>query len=327
MAKSTPVSETSKHLDALCKKHKKFLNKGGLCLALVVTRAARKRKLPLKPESLRTAEEGQVVGLGKAAVQSILEDHGISKVLAEEGGRTNRGNLGLMRIYVDLLNQLHERKLLDIEEAERWWIERVHRYFASQGPKFYFDPGKSLQANIENLLLQAEEAQSGAGGANYVGAMLQHLVGAKLDIVLGQGKVKHRGASVADQPTEQKGDFQVAGVAIHVTTHPTEALARKCAENIKAGLRPVIVTIREGVKGAAYLLQNEGLEDRVDVLDAGQFLTANVYERSLFQAAACRLTWAKLIHRYNEIVGECETDPALQVNLGKTPAKSSDDED
>jgi Domain of unknown function (DUF4928) len=318
--------EASRHLEALCKRHPKFLGKGGLCVALVVTRAAKKMGLPLEHESLRTAQGGQVIGLGKAAVQRILEDHGISKVLAEEGGRTSRGSLGLMKAYVDVLNDLRKRKVLDLAEVERWWIAQVRRHFTSQGPKFYFDPGKSLQANIENLLLQAEEAQSGAGGANYVGAMLQHLVGAKLDIVLGQGKVKHRGASVADKPTEQKGDFQVAGVAIHVTTHPTEALARKCAENIQAGLRPVIVTIREGVKGAAYLLQNEGLEDRVDVLDAAQFLTANVYERSLFQAAACKLTWAKLIHRYNEIVGECETDPALQVNLGKTPAKSSDDE-
>jgi hypothetical protein len=181
--------------------------------------------------------------------------------------------------------------------------------------EFHFDPGKSLRANIEDLLLQAKEVQKNSGGTNYVGAMLQHLVGAKLDLVLGRGKVKHHGFSVADHSTARKGDYQVNAVAIHVTTHPTEALMRKCADNLKAGLKPLIITIGEGVTGAAFLLRNSGLADRVDVLDAAQFLTANVYERSLFHAGDYKLTLTKLLQRYNEIVSECEVDPALQVNL------------
>lgn len=87
------MSATSIALECLCKKHPKLLRKGGLCVALVVTRAARKRQFPLNPESFRTDEGGQVAGLGKAAVQNILEEHGITKVLAEEGGRTSRGSL------------------------------------------------------------------------------------------------------------------------------------------------------------------------------------------------------------------------------------------
>jgi len=77
--------------------------------------------------------------------------------------------------------------------------------------------------------------------------MLQHLVGAKLDLVLGNGKIEHHGFSVADQSTERRGDYEVEGVAIHVTTHPSEALVRKCAANLQAGLKPVIVTIGDGV--------------------------------------------------------------------------------
>ena len=145
--------------------------------------------------------------------------------------------------------------------------------------------------------------------------MLQHLVGAKLDLVLGVGKLKHHGASVADHSTDRKGDFQVEAVAIHVTTHPSEALVRKCGDNLRAGLKPLIITIGDGATGAAFLLKNAGLADRVDVLDAGQFLTANVYERSLFKAADCKVTLGKLLERYNEIVASCETDPTLQIKL------------
>ena len=310
------MSATTKALEALCKKHPKFLKKGGLCVALVVTETAKAKGLPLEPEALRTDEGGQVAGLGKAAVQNILQAHGISKVLAEEGDRTSRGSLGLMRAYVGCLNELHEHANVQLAEALAWWIEKVRVHFASEGPKFHFDTGKSLRANIEDLLLQAQELQADAGGANYVGAMLQHLVGAKLDVVLGKGKIHHHGSSVADHSTDRKADFQVEAVAIHVTTHPSEALVRKCASNLQAGLKPVIITVGDGVSGAAFLLKNSNLADRVDVLDVGQFLTANIYERSLFKAAECRITLSNLLERYNEIVASCETDPSLRIKLG-----------
>ncbi len=113
----------------------------------------------------------------------------------------------------------------------------------------------------------------------------------------------------------RKGDFQIDSVAIHVTTYATEALVRKCVENLQAGLKPLIVTLGDGVTVAAAALRNRGIADRVDVLDCAQFLTANLYERSLFQAADCKVTLTKLLERYNEIVKECESDPALRIRL------------
>src|ERR1035437_330318 len=137
---------------------------------------------------------------------------------------------------------------------------------------FHFDLDKSVRANIEDLLTQAAGIQAAGGSTNYVGAMLQHLVGAKLDLVLGEGKVQHHGFSVADTPTGRQADFEVETVAIHVTTSPTESLITKCAENLQAGLKPLIITIGGGVEGAEYLLKNTQLTDRVDVLDAAQFI-------------------------------------------------------
>lgn len=259
------------------------------------------------------------MGMGKAAVQKILESHGITKILTEEGGRTSRGSLGLMREYVDLLNSLQKEKQLDINAVELWWVVKVRLHFASKGPKLNFDTGKSLAANISDLLAQANELQSNSGGTNYVGAMLQHLVGAKLDLVLGVGKIRHHGFSVADHSTERKGDFHIDAMAIHVTTNPNEALVRKCGDNLKSGLKPLIITTADGVGVAAFQLRNGQLQDRVDVLDCSQFLTANLYERSLFQVADCKITLTKLLERYNKIVDECETDPVLKVNLGKPP--------
>jgi hypothetical protein len=182
--------------------------------------------------------------------------------------------------------------------------------------EFSLDLTKSLTANIDDLLRQAEEVQKDAGGTTYVGAMIQHLVGAKLDMVLGQGKIEHHGFSVADHSTARCGDYQVEGLVIHVTTHPTEALARKCADNLQAGLKPLIITIGDGLAAARLQLKELNLADRVDLLDVVQFLTANVYEHSSFQTAECKETLTRILNRYNTIVSECETDPLLRVRVG-----------
>jgi hypothetical protein len=197
-------------------------------------------------------------------------------------------------------------EIADLREQER---------LLTEGIVFRFVDAKSIAANVADIFAQAAEIQKNAGGASFVGAMLQHLVGAKLDIVLGVGVASHHGSSVADGPTERQADFEVNGVAIHVTTHPSEALIRKAARNLQAGLKPVIVTLADGVEGAAYLLKNTEWKDRIDVIDATQFLTANVYERSLFRAEECKATLSSILTRYNEIVSACETDPVLQIRF------------
>ena len=300
-------------LETFFRTQHKFRQKGGLCVALVVSRHARDLGIPLNPNELITDGGGQVLGLGKAQVQSILADHDITKVLAEEGGRTSRGSIGAMRDYVALLNGFGKMSASEAKLVEQWWVSKVASYFSTQGPKFRFDSGKSVQANIETLLAEAEELES--SGANYLGALLQHLVGAKLDLVLGVGKTGHHGYTVADAVSGRKGDFQIDIVVLHVTTQPGEALARKCEENLAAGLRPLVVTTQEGVGSFRFTLKQRSLSDRVDVLDVVQFLTANLYERSLFVAQDCSGTFLNLLRRYNELVAAHETDPGLKIRL------------
>ena len=310
------MSRMEKELDTFVAAHPDYLQKGGLCVGLHATMAAKEKGLPLPINALRTEGRGQVEGLGKARIQKILAAHGITKVLSEEGGRTNRGSLGQMEIYVGFLNDLEAKSRVDVDAAMQWWIRRVQLHFASSGPKFIFDAGKSVRANLDDLFRQAAEIQKNSGGLNHVGAMVQHLVGAKLDLIMGDKRIEHHGASVADRSTERNADFQIDRVAIHVTTHPGEALIRKTLVNLKEGLRPLIVTLGEGVAGALYLLKGTEGADRVDVLDVAQFLTANIYERSLFSAGECKVTLRAILERYNEIVVECETDPTLRIVLG-----------
>ncbi len=192
-------------LESLAQRQRKFLNKGGLCVGLVVTKTAQDQGLPLSPEAMRTDEGGQVSGLGKAAVQNILAAHGITKILAEEGGRTSRGSLGLMEAYVKALNALHDQvRQVDLDTAMNWWIEKVRLHFAGEGPEFHFDTGKSVAANLADIFEQAAEIQKNSGGANFVGAMLQHLVGAKLDQHLAMGQPPTTASQLPTTPRSDK---------------------------------------------------------------------------------------------------------------------------
>ena len=288
--------------------------KGALCVALVVTRHGKKKGLPLNPAALLTDGGGQVIGLGKSTVQSILKDHGIERVLAEEGGRTSRGSVGNMQKYVVFLNELHAESPINLEHVEVWWIERVREFFAGKPFVLRLDASKSLRAVIHDLLSQAEKRQAQTKGATFVGTMLQHLVGAKLTLLL-DAPLQHHGASVSDNVSARDGDFIIEDVVIHVTTSPSEALIRKCRRNLESGLKPVIITTSRGALLADGLGEQAGIADRLDVFEAEQFLAGNLYEIGKFAREGRKATAKQLVFEYNAIVDKCETDPSLRIKF------------
>jgi len=303
-------------LEAFLAANKHFRGKGPLCVALVVTDHARAMGLPLNPEKLVTSGEGQVLGLGKGKVQAILARHGITRVLAEEGGRTSRGSMGNMRAYVAFLNQTHaEAGTIDLDAVERFWVDLVQAFFARKPFTLRLDESLGLRAMIRHLLAQAEARQKATPGATLQGTMLQHLVGAKLDLVLGPGKIQHHGANQNDASEGRHGDFEIGDVAFHVSTAPGEALIRKCQANLASGRRPVIVTTAKGAATAEGLASNAEIADRLELLEIEQFLATNIHELGLFESKQRRVKIEELIARYNELISEHETDPSLRIDI------------
>ena len=292
-----------------------FRGKGPLSVALVVTQHARNMGLPLDDEKLITEGGGQVLGLGIGAVQAVLKRHGVSRVLAREGGRTSRGSLQNMRQYVAFLNRLKSLGEVDLDAVEAFWIDRVHEFFAGKPFKIKLDTSKSLRTVVHDVIAQAEDRQKTTPGMNYGGAVLQHLVGAKLDCALGKGRFKHNSFSTADAPGARSGDFSLDDVAIHVTTSPGETVIERCRENLNDGIRPVLVTLRRGLDVAEGLAANVGLADRIDIFEIEQFVALNVYELAKFAAEGRKAAVNDIVGRYNEIVEEFETDPSLKIEL------------
>lgn len=296
-------------------KDSRILGKGPLSVVLVLTRIAKTKQKPYEPADFLSPRRGQVAGLGRTSVQNILKEHGVTRVLAEEGGRTSRGSISIMHQYLALLNRLDGLGILDLPGMEKWWVARIQEFFSAQPIKLKFDSSQSIVQMITDLLDSITERQRECPGTMIAGAVLEHLVGAKLEIALPQTTVKHKSFSVSDASSGARGDFLVEDTVLHVTTAPSEALLRKCRQNIDENMHSIIVTTKESVDGAALLARNAGLTERIDILEAEQFLATNIHEWCRFARKSRPNSIRHLIEVYNRIIDECETDPSLKILL------------
>lgn len=301
-------------------------SKGSLSVVLHITRMTLEYGLPLNRTALRTSRQGQVAGLGRSRVQRILSEHGITRELASEGGRTSRGSLGLAEAYAGLLNEMQRSGEIPIEASaaqavlagiEAWWIARVHDYFNAEHLRLSSDPSYSPIHVLSEVLQQARRRQQEVPGSTIEGAVLQHLVGATLDVRLGPGAVTHQSYSTADSPTVRSGDFDIQqnALSIHVTVSPTERLLEKCRANIAAGRQPIIVVPEGRIAATETLAENAGIRDRVAVYGAERLIGFGVTELAVINGCTIAEQWRALIDVYNKLITAYEHDPSLQIDV------------
>jgi hypothetical protein len=272
-------------------------------------------QFPLNPDSFQTGSKGQVAGISGGNLKKILKEHDIVQILSSEGGRTSRGSIGLMITYVEFLNAWNAEEPVNFSAVDDFWAQQVREYFRNQPFTLTADTSKTIGANFDELFEQAKKRQMQNPGTKYLGTVLQHLVAAKLYLVLPEGSFEIHGASVADAPTERNGDFVINNTIIHCTTAPGAPLIDKCKSNLRGGCHPIIITIFERVRTALDIASDAGLAGRVDVWDIQQFLSANIYEHSLFDEAQRNSTLADIVDKYNGIILKAETDPSLRIEF------------
>ena len=257
----------------------------------------------------------QDMGFGNNTQRKILKEYGVTQTLAAEGGRTSRGNMGLMMKYIEFLNAWNKTETIDFKAVETFWAGQVQEYFRNQPFTLSADTAKTVRASLDELFEQAKKRQKQNPGTQYLGMMLQHLVAAKLSIILPKEKFEIHGASVADSPTERSGDFVINSTIIHCTTAPGEPLIQKCKANIRGGCLPVIITVFDRVKNAYDLANDAEISGRVEVWDIQQFLSTNINEHGFFDEQTRTAKLADIIERYNQIIDDKETDPSLKIEF------------
>jgi len=217
--------------------------------------------------------------------------------------------------YFGFLNEANEIAPVDIEALENHWADQIREYFRNQPFTLTADSAKTIVASLEELFDQARKRQKQNPGTQYLGVVLQHLVGAKLSVILPKAKFQIHGASVADSPTDRSGDYVINTTILHCTTAPGEPLIQKCKANIRAGCQPIIITVYDRVKTAFDLAADADLSGRIEVWDIQQFLSTNISEHSMFDGSARNAKLADVIEKYNAIIAEVETDPSLRIEF------------
>lgn len=293
-----------------------FSTKGPIAIALVVVERARSQTLPLNPANFRAAKGAQVAGASGKAADAILRRYGVTNSLGSEGGRTSRGSVDRMLALVEYMNSRHAAGDLDFDALQGFWVARAKEYFATTPIQMKMDPALSIRAVLRGLIAQAEARQRVMPGMMIVGAVMQHMVGAALELrgEASDYEVKHHGSNQNDAKG-RGGDFDVGDTIIHVTNAPSSALITKCRANIEAGRRPVIVTNTKQLIAAEVLADAENLLERIEFVDFEQFVAAKLYDRGNFTAGQIRDAVAALVERYNDIVAAVEPTPGLLVEL------------
>jgi hypothetical protein len=168
---------------------------------------------------------------------------------------------------------------------------------------------------MRELLQQADELQNEEdGGTMYVGSLLHYMIGAKLRLSC-DPKLVVRSASSSDTSSNTGGDYDIGDAVIHVTTQPGEPLFDKCSSNLASGLRPLVVTIPERLEVARQFAGLKEITERVEIVDAIQFMAMNLYEKAGFVAADEKPSLKDFITIYNEIVSEVDSDPSLRIKF------------
>lgn len=263
----------------------------------------------------------QVRGLSSSRIQKILRHHGESRLLAREAGRTSRGSQDLARKFQHAINtsslaprfealNADERREVVVALQGRMVERIVVDFFDQRRLEFEFQPHEPTSAVVEQLLLAARDR-----GGNAVGAVAQHLVGAKLAVRHPDLSVTNESYTTADEQTGRAGDFVLNTAAIHVTAVPGEQLIARCRDNLAAGMKPIVLTVRERVEAVRGLAANLDIARSVTALAIEEFVAGNVDEMAEYKPAAVVKCLRSVLETYNTRVAAVEPDPSLLIDI------------
>lgn len=271
--------------------------------------------MPITDTRLYSKGKSQVRGLSGATISKILKQNGETRIFTREGGRTSRGTIFLAVEFRDILNKVHAAPNTATDyiqvssQLEAFFTECVKLdYFDKQRITVEIDHTKPLSSVVSDIIKAAAERSD-----KPTGVVLQHLVGAKLQLRFPEEKIGLDRANAADMHTDREGDFQVGTTAFHVTTAPMEKLITRCVENKRAGYRPVILTLESKVQAARQMADNVGMSEQISVQAAEVFIGTNIEELSIYDEDKIRLGLAKLIRTYNARIEKIEIDKSLMI--------------
>lgn len=257
------------------------------------------------------SQGGEVSG-ARSGLGKILESHGIPgsylKEITTRQGHQDGQRLFEMFEWGDKFAQLttKERDVLLLELIDvlrnlaNDWLKR-------QNLKLNLDR-RQAPATWINVIVENAKGHSG-------GIVEQQLVGAKLAKRYRGFDVPNHPAHAADKQTERMGDFTIANLVYHVTAAPSRNVLKKCTDNLKIGLHPVLLTPREQENKARVLAQDEGIYQQMTILSIEDYIAMNIIELATVEKKDLFSVLKEIIEIYNARLSAVETDLSLQIEI------------
>ncbi len=234
-----------------------------------------------------------------------------------EAGRTSTGTkragLGIIKIINSFTSSVDLDKLqtIGIQVVDRindLVVEELDKHAELGGIEVPYQQTETIGAFISKLI----NYQVGKPGA-----VLQHLVGAKLELRFRDAdglNVVHHKSSTADIQTNRFGDFDISNSVIHVTKSPTQDHFMKAYENAKSG-RTTYILIPENKLGmvSATVDIDPLYKNKVNVYSIEQFISQNIDELSFFQKEISLCSLNDMLDIYNDLIERYENDNSLKV--------------
>ncbi|WP_327141280.1 DUF4928 family protein [Nocardia sp. NBC_01327] len=276
---------------------------------------------PLKPQIY--AAESQVRGASGAKAKAILADHGETRKFTSEGGRTSRFTIRHAEKMADTVNSVGAAAgvgTLNSEDLhnlawllQEWFVARVRDDFFAKKKKIsaIIDPQWSVCAVVEELIAAGRER-----GGNAAGAIVQHLVGAKLKIRFPEQGINVESYTTADLQTNRAGDYQIGTTAIHVTMAPgIKVFEERCVENLRQGFRPRVLVPKDQIDRAHVHAEDAKILNKVAIQSIEDFVGTNIEEVAGFEQENVRIELRRLLELYNSRIEQAESDLSLKIEI------------
>jgi len=255
---------------------------------------------------------GQLSGGRGAALFAVLKAYGVPDGFLSDGV-TTRSTEKFRRLLVALD---YGRPLEGMSQEERAAIiqtlatrvtAQVATLLQRQHVTVTCDRRSSPLAWVEGIFSAVKDRSQGR--------VEQHLVGAKLEILLPGAKIGREAAAAADAQTGRSGDFRTSHSVYHVTAAPSRSVITRCKRNIAEGKHPVLLVPRATLERAKGLAEAQGIEGQVSVFAMEDFLAYNIVELADARNASFMAVLQQIVQVYNERIEEAETDASLRIEL------------
>lgn len=154
-----------------------------------------------------------------------------------------------------------------------------------------------------------------AAAGTKIGAVAAHLVGARLEISVGDARVpvENRSFAVSDELLGRPGRFLVNDTVFHVATSEMSLAAQRCARNLDAGYRPTLLVPEADLPLAKGYVEMWGIGPRITLSSVEQFVGLHLDEGSGYSRGGFDAAIQRLVTTYNARVAAVETDPTLRI--------------